>query len=69
MKPLSTDQEPAGRTQCALSAVGCRLSAASARALTAISYLLTAGAASAASALSAVDCQLRATEQSEGAKQ
>ena len=27
MKPLSTDQEPAGRTQCALSAVRCRLSA------------------------------------------
>ncbi len=32
MKPLSTDQKPAGRTQCALSAVGCLLSAASARA-------------------------------------
>ena len=27
MKPISTDQEPAGRTQCALSAVRCRLSA------------------------------------------
>ncbi|MGN0886413.1 MAG: hypothetical protein ACI4RT_05375 [Candidatus Spyradenecus sp.] len=27
MKPLSTDQEPAGRTQCALSAVRYRLSA------------------------------------------